>query len=809
MIRNYLTVAIRNLLRQKAYSLINVLGLAIGIACCILILQYVRHELAYDWHSSLAERTYRVLRETRRTDGSSSFDEGLSGPLSLAMEEEIPEVERVARRWGHGGVTFRRGDTRLQGGIVVVDPAFFEIFDLALDGGGDPERVLRQPGTILVRKDRMQKYFGDEDPVGQTISVHDAIARGTYVVAGILEGVPPNTTVHYDDFITTHHPNEAYPKELWFRWLPGTWRMTSIYVVLQEEASVREVERKLATIMERHLGPEVARVDRYRLQKLTRTRLYSAADFGITSERRIDDLYALITTAALVILVACVNFVNLSTARAARRSREIGIRKATGARRGQLIRQFLGEALLTSGLAGVLALLGSWLMLPAFSSFLGTKLTLEADILLWTIGLALLVGGLAGIYPALFLSGFEPASSLKGSEAAAGRGWLRRTLVVLQFAISILLIIGTLTIYAQLGYIQDRDLGYDDEGIIALPFFSRGVSRREQERVREAFASHPDVLSVSLASGRNFTNPTRVSVKRLDREEELSIHQIQADRGFLDIFRISLLDGRNFREQTLKDLGRNGPDEFIINQTAARALGFGPEESPVGSLVQVYGGDQKRLYRKDRLEGTIVGVVPDFHFQSLHEPIKPLMINPHYWVWHVLLRVRAGRMSETLAFCEQTWYRFAPDIVFRFAFQDERTENAYQAERQTATLSVLAAALAIVVGCLGLVGLAAFAAEQRSKEVGIRKVLGASVLSVLRLLSAEFGRLVLIANLIAWPVAYFVSRAWLGSFAYRVQMGVEVFLAGGAIVAALALVTVLWQTLKAATADPADVLRTE
>ena len=810
MFKNDLTVAVRSFWRQKTYSLINVLGLAVGLACAILILQYVHFELAFDRHSALANRTYRVLRETRRTDGPSSYSNGLSGLLKDALEEEVPEVVTAVRRWGHGGVTIGWGETRLQGSIAVVDPGYFAVFDLDLENGGDPLTALGQPGTILIKKDRVSKYFGDVDPVGKTVTVHDVIAKGTYVVAGVIEANPSNTTVHWSEFVTTHYPDEEYPKQHWNRWLPGTWRMTGIYVVLRENALISDVEGKLASIMAKHLGPEVARVDRYRLQKLTRTRLYSTADFGMPSPRRIEHIYALLTTAGLLLLVACVNFINLTTARATRRAREIGVRKMTGAGRGQLIRQFLSESWLMSLMGLVIAVVLTKLALPTVNGFVNADLTIDNETFLLGIGLSLVVGVVAGLYPALVLSSFGPVVAYRMGSAGVGGGWVRRTLVVFQFAVSILLISGTLTVYAQLDYIEGQNLGYDDEGIISLPFFSRGVSRREQLQVKDAFTGHPNVLGVSLASGRNFQNPSRVTIKRTDKENELSVYQIQADGGFLDIFRIPLLEGRNFRERDLRvDLRRNGPDEFILNRAAVRALGFPDDESPIGHPVQVYGGDQKRLYKRDKLEGTIVGVVPDFHFQSLHEPVKPLMINPHYWVWHVLLRVRGDRLTETLSFCEETWYRFAPDIVFRHSFQDERTKNAYQAERQTATLSIVVAGLAVFVGCMGLLGLAAFAAERRSKEIGIRKVLGATVASVLGLLSSEFLRLFIVANVIAWPLAYVMARAWLDSFAYRIDLGLLIFAQGGMIVGVLALTTVFAQTIRAATSDPVDVLRTE
>jgi len=440
MFKNYFIVARRNLMRYKSFSLINIAGLAVGMACCILILQYIRYELSYDRQHTKANHIYRVLRETQQTDGQSNFTWGVSGPLASAMQEEIPEVEQVVRKWHHS-IGIKYGDRHLKATFALVDATFFKIFDFPMVSNADPISTLKQPGRILLTERNVKRFFGNEDPIGKTISIHGSLSEGDYVIAGVLKDYDSNTTMGFD-FITTHLPNVRYVNELWDEWIPGSWRMTQVYALLHKGANVKEVEAKLAHIMSRDLGPKVTQTDRYRLQSLPRTRLYSGADFGMRSDQSIEQIYMLGTVAALVIVIACINFVNLSTARASKRTQEVGTRKVFGAHRSQLMRQFMIEAILIALLSAGFAIQLAQLMLPSFNALLQLNLNLGLDLLPYLIGLAIIVGILAGSYPALYLSRFQPAQALNGGTGPKKAEFLRRGLVVLQFTVSIILIVG-------------------------------------------------------------------------------------------------------------------------------------------------------------------------------------------------------------------------------------------------------------------------------------------------------------------------------------------------------------------------------
>lgn len=798
MIRNYFMVAIRNLKRQKAYSAINILGLAVGMACCILILQYVRYEFAYESQHAKSDRIYRVLRETQHTDGRSDFSWGISGLLGPTMKEELPEVEEVVRFWRHG-VGMRYGEKHFKQTFAIVDSNFFDVFEFEMVDRTDPMVALQQPMSILLTENTAKRFFGSEDPIGKTITAYDAITQGDYVVTGVVKDYAPNTTLGFH-FITTHFPNVVFPHRLWTKWLPGSWRMTQTYALLRDGVDIADTETKLYGIMERNLGPEVSRTDRYRLQKLSRLRLYSEDDLGVAfhTNMTIAQIYVYMTVAGLVIVIACVNFVNLSTARSMRRAREVGIRKVVGAQRGQLMRQFMVEALMIALFAGLLALALAQIALPSFNQYLGLQLTLGTAVLPWVIGLIGIVGILAGLYPAFFLSHFQPVVTLKGAQTKSNV--LRNGLVVFQFAISILLMIGTLTVYDQMDYIGSRDLKYDADGLIYLGIFGRKTElRRTPESVnmvKAEFAKHPNVLSGTTMTWRNFQNASQVSV--MPHDTEFSVYYFGTDEDFLDTYQVRLIAGRNVQGRDVDERGR----EVMINESAARILGW---ENPVGKVLKVRGrGSRETSYRTC----TVVGVMEDFHFQSLHHPIRPLLID-NGRVDQLHLRIRATNIAETLAHCKAVWKKFASEAPFVYRFQDERLQNVYQTEKQTAVLSFACAGLAIFVACLGLLGLAAFAAERRSKEIAIRKVLGASVGSVLALLSRDFLKWIVLANVIAWPIAYFLARQWLDSFAYRIELDVGVFVVAGVLTFVIALVTVNAQTLRVARSNPVDSLQHE
>ncbi|MBT7913107.1 FtsX-like permease family protein [Candidatus Bathyarchaeota archaeon] len=786
MLRNYLIIAWRNLLRHKLYSLINILGLAVGMACSLLILQYVRYELTYDHQHLKSDRIYRVLRETQQPDGGSKYRPYLSGILGEVMKEEIPEIEKTTRLWTHGGVSFTAGTRRKGASISIVDPTFFDIFDFQLIDGTDPGQALQQPGSILLMDmgRNVTALFGDEDPVGETVILYDGLVEGEYTIAGIMEDRTTNEVFRWD-FITTHLPRK-FPQGTWDQWDPHA-SMTQTITQLHEDADISQVESKLNELLANNLGIEIAQTDKYHLQKFDRIRLFSEEDFDIPARRTIQHLYLYTSIVILVVFVACINFINLMTARAGRRAREIGIRKVTGALRSQLIQQFLIEAILVALLAGIIAVDIAHSALPTFNQIAwGT--TLDLRDWPWVLAFSLIVGFMAGIYPAFYLSRQQPVHILKGLRNSMRSTPLRKILVVSQFTISTFLIISALIAYLQLNYIRDRKLGFDAEGLIALNILSHDLmSKEDGERVKAEFLHHPNILAATRQGWQNFINTAEIVVTRPDNEQQYSIYQFHTDDDFLATYRVSLERGRNFRN------GRRD-SEFIINETAARILGW---EDPIGQPIRI-----------DQQEGIVVGVVENFHFQSLHHTIHPLILRN--WGGNYLhLRIRETDIAGTIAFMEETWMKLVPNVAFSFQFLDDRIAGSYRADRQDATISFFAAGIAVFVAILGLVGLTAYATEQRAKELSIRKVLGASIPNLVSLLTNDLLRLVILANVLAWPLAFYLTRNWLDQFAFRIEFEFGIFLVGSAFVIVLALLITSGLAWRTASANPVEALKSE
>ena len=817
MFKNYLTIAIRNIARYKVYSFINIAGLAIGMACCALILLYVQHDLRYDAFHSKGDRIYRVLRETRGEDGSVTFRAGISGPFAPALMKDFPEVENAVRIIGSPGLWTRYEGERLfheRRPWLLVESDFFTMFDFPFVKG-DPATALRDPGSMVISEAAAQQYFGSENPIGKiiTLELGGEFTNYELVVAGVVR-VPENTTLQFDMVATATLLNHE-------EWIKGRWetwdanyhvRPFRAYVLLREGVDPKVLEAKLPDFMERYMGSETRANNAYHLQPLKRIYLYTHADYegeivgGNYAD--IQNVYLFSGIAFLILLIACVNFMNLATARSANRAKEVGLRKVSGAYRFQLIRQFLGEAILLSFLAFVLALGLVELTLPKFSVFVGKDLAPQRHIshLIAVPGLVAFIGLLAGCYPAFFLSGFEPVSVLKGRVKTGLRGTLiRKGLVVFQFAMSILLIIGTVMVYRQLSFMQDKKLGFEKERVINLPILSATDWSKEEvteryETVKQAFLAHPDILKATayrydLGSGAGGLT------RELRTENGLVYEMVEqrSDEDFLETFEIALIAGRNFSSGDKVLLNSDERSRgVLLNETAVRLLGW---KDPIG----------KQLFPIQSIAGcTVIGVVQDFHSQSLREEIKPLFLyyGPTLF-WTLGLKIRGENLPETLAFMEKTWKQFVPEKPFEFSFLDDSLNQLYQDEMRVGQLVGTFALLAILVACLGLFGLSAFTAEQRTKEIGVRKVLGASVRSIILLLSKEFAGLVLIANLIAWPVAYFAVGDWLQNFAYRVDVAWWVFALAGVTALLIALGTVGYQALRAALSNPIEALRYE
>ena len=812
MFRNYLIIALRNLKRQKTFSAINILGLAIGLGTCILIVLYIQDELSFDsWHAK-GDRIYRVIRETK-AGGQSDYLPYTSGALARALARDLPEVEKAVRVW-IDFIDISLGEKKFQLGICIADPELFEIFDFPFVRG-NLETAFLNPNDIAITESAAKRLFGDEDPIGKTITSESNHHGGERTITAILKDVPRNSTLGFGeiDYIGTGGFTSEGAKYAWEDWIPTDgWRPVNTYFLLREGADPKALSAKLPEFMDRYMGAEIARTNAYHLQPLNRIYLYSRQDYNLDWYGDIDHIYQFGAIAVLVLAIGCINFTNLTTAQSARRAHEVGLRKVSGAYRSQLMGQFLGESVLTALVALVLALSAVELVLPEFNAFFykQIELNLSSDPLLVIslIGIAVFVGLLAGVYPAFFLSAYEPTETLKGAFRAGSRGqWIRKGLVVAQFAISITLIASTGVIYQQLDYIKNKRLGFNTEQMVLMRIFVFDQNTKSDQRlaaryatVKEAFRAHPNVLEVTAYRWDLGWGGGIIRTIRAEGHEgtDWRMPLLEVDEDYLDVFQIELVEGRKFDPIAFPT---DTSKAFIINETAVARLGW---DDPIGKSFEWVDRERNR-------KGTVIGVVRDFHYSPLRDKIGPVALTlRHQQFYNLGARVKAEGIEDTLAFFEKTWKQFLPaDQPFEYMMWDQQFEYMYSAEQRVQALTSLSSGMAILLACMGLFGLAAFTVEQRVKEIGVRKVLGASVSNIVMLISRTFAIMVLIANLFAWPVAYFAMRSWLDGFAYRTDLSWWIFVLSGAVALAIALFTVSFHALRAAVSNPVEALRHE
>lgn len=830
MVRSYLTVAIRNLLRQKAYSLINVAGLAIGLMSVILIGLFIKSELSYDSYHADGERKYRMIRETHPAGKEPWSDVLVTPGLGPALKDEYPEVETTARIIMRE-VWARSGRKVYEHVALVTEPSLFDILTIPMVSG-DWQTALAEPSAILMSESAAQKFFPDSDPIGKSISLEDNEIAGRFTVTGVIKDLPRNSTFRFD-FLTVHVDPKMPLANIWDEFQrDASYRPGQVLVKLREGVDHGMMEAKVQSILDKYVSPQEAAITTYFLQPLSRVRLHTKSDYGIQNRLRpfetygsIDQVNAYALVALFLMVIACVNFVNLSTARASRRAREVGIRKASGAIRAQLVRQFLGESMLLSLLSVALAAGLAVLLLPYFSDLCGRDLSPDALMnplgVLTVVGIGVLVGLLAGIYPAFFLSRFDAAEVLRGEQSASSASArFRKAMVILQFALSIVFVIATLTVRDQLHYIRSKDLGFLKEGVIEMDIFfaSRKVTgmrplTRQWFRVREAFERHPNILK---ATSTRFGQGTYATMGTYEAEGVMGDVQLgvfDVDETYMDFYGIEILAGRNFsyrdvttEEGTFRVLPRWVKDhpvgiQAILNETAAKLMGWSPQEA-IGKRIKGKRWDKN---------GTVIAVVKDFHTRSLHREVEPVIFG--LWpgvIKYLHVKLGNGDVPETLEFLKETWNQFLPARPFSFVFLEDRLlYQDYAQEIRTENVIRVFSALAVFVACLGLLGLVSYMAERRTKEIGVRRTLGAPVSGVMFLLTKDFLMLVVVANLIAWPVAYYAMRDWLAEFAYRVDLSLLLFLAAGIGALAIAALTVAYQAFRAASTDPVKALRTE
>jgi putative ABC transport system permease protein len=803
MLRNYLKIAFRNLRKQGSYTAINIFGLAVGLACCLLLVLYVSDELSYDRYNTKADRIYRVNTDAK-FGGRAVALAVTPDPLGPTLKKDYPQVEQFVRLHHRGTWLVRRAGTPTaisEDNIVFADSTLFDVFTLPFIAG-NPKRALVEPNTVVITESAAKRYFGTQSPMGQTL----LLGNQPYRITGLMRDMPTNSHFRADMFPTMLSDD--------YQW--GNWLSTNhyTYIVLKPGTDPALFSPNLDAVVEKYGGPVLMKelgvtMDQFRqsgnrfqlwLMPLTDLHLHSKQTIELAPPGDIQYVYIFSVVALIILLIACVNFMNLATAQSAKRATEVGIRKVLGSERGQLIGQFIIESILTTTFALAIALLLASITLPFFNDIAAK--TLRWPTLLtpgWLAGLAavpIVVGGLAGIYPALFLSAFQPMQVLKGKRKAGIRGLsLRSGLVVFQFTMSVLLIIGTLVVYRQLTYIRTQNLGFDRSHVLTVSTKGSKQAKTFQQEVLNLPGVLSGTLSGYLPVPSDRSDSPMFPMGETDQKKAVSTQRWTVDYDYVKTLSMQIRQGRNFSRAFGAD-----SSGVILNETAVRLLGF---RNPIGQQVDMFQGtDQRKTF-------TVIGVVKNFNYESLRQQVGAVAFFLGQDAGAASFRLNAANVPNLLTQIEATWKRLMPRQPFSYQFMDDRFDRVYRAEQRVGTLTLTFSVLAIFIACLGLFGLAAFTAEARTKEIGVRKVLGASVGSLIALLSRDFIKLVLIAILIASPIAWYAMHRWLQDFAYKIEIEWWMFALAGLLAIGIALLTVSFQSVKAALVNPIKSLRSE
>jgi len=788
MFKNYSKIAFRNLKRHIGYSFINIAGLSIGLTCSILILLWIKDELSYDRFHENSNEICSVLIDY---DNKGTYQKFAHGALPAALKEEIPEIvnaTKLAPLWPLDKNPIRYGDKSFVMTGSVADPAFFEIFTFPFIKG-DPQTALSEPNSIVLTVETSKKLFGDEDPLNKTVQFEIWGGWSSVTVSGILEDFPYNSSINYDFVI----PSSLMKR---FRQSWDSWDdiCSPAYVLLQKEVSYKVVNEKVKDLI-LHRHPESKFT--VHLHPLKKIRLYNYSGGGA-----ITYVYIFSSIGILILAIAVLNYMNLSTARSVNRAKEIGIRKVVGSDRSQLIKQFLGESIIVTVIALILTILLLKLLLPPVNNLLKSQLKLDySGITIFSlIGITIFTGVISGSYPALFLSNFKPVNVLKNNMKSGSKSIVfRKSLVLIQFTISVLLMVYAAMANKQLKYIINRDLGYNKECILNLEM--RGNFRQNWPAIKQQLLNDPNILYVTAAntsfiSGEKSTNS--VSWEGKSDDEEIWMEWYPVDYDYLKTFDMKMAEGRFFSD----DYSTDAMEGIVLNEAAIKAMGM---ESPIGKRFDCYIGNESR-------QAKIIGVVKDFNFRSLYSEIKPVIFAVAPWWYnefYIKLKPDNSDIFGTIRFIESKIKEFVPDYPFEYSFIDEDIARLYIKEQRAGILVKYGAFLAVFIACLGLIGLASYDAGLKTKEIGIRKVHGASLSGIVFLMVKPYLKWIFLANLIAWPIAYYSISKWFQNFAYHTNTNLWIFVIAGMIVLFIALISVCYQVIKAALANPADSLRYE
>jgi len=844
MFKNYLKIALRNLLRNKGYTFINVAGLAIGIACCLVIAVFVRGELEYDNYHEQGDLIFRLAMQVGLTSSGEEHPSATTPlPWAPAMKRDYPEVQDFVRFLSASDTDYpwevRSGEKKFaEGHVLYADASVFNIFSWPLIQG-DPKTALAEPNAIVVSQAMADKYFGAENPMGKSLTVNRkrrdqdgnmVPATTVFTITGVMKNIPANSHFTGDFFIPIVNLNQelggdARTGETLDRWF---WRgrIAYTYLLLSNAKADAALIGKFPQMVEKYVGDDTRSRGYYYepfFQPLEK--IYLAGDFDgqLAPVGNVNRIYLFSVIAAFILVIACINFMNLSTARSVSRAREVGMRKVIGADRRQLIKQFLGESLVLSFLALLLGFALAEFILPKFYGYIGREFqpndSTALTSLISLLAIGIFAGLFAGAYPAFVLSAFHPISVLRGSFKTTAKGAvLRKSLVVFQFAISVILIVATLTVFDQLQFMRSRELGFDKEQVLIIPPTSAKALLPHYEAFEQTLLQNPGIADVTFSSAipSGGFGGDLYAEKGAPADAAVSLAEYWVENNFTGVLGLKLVAGRNFNMDVALDRGIFGANGWIqeigvmVNEETVRRMGWASAEQALG----------KQIIRDPQAKDftcTIIGVIKDFHFESLRESIKPVVIGrlePKYIGLmsasaYIAVKIRPHETRAAIAAIRKEYDKFAADVPFAYSFLDEDFNKLYDSEEKMSEVFGYVSFLAIFVACLGLFGLAAFAAEQRTKEIGIRKALGATVSNVMMLLSKDFVKLVLVANLLAWPIAYFAMNKWLQDFAYRGGFEWWIFALAGGLALLIAFVTVSTQAIKAALANPVESLRYE
>ena len=804
MIKNYFRSAWRNFRKNKLFSFINILGLSIGIATCFIIMLYVQDELSYDRFNRNAGNIARVVFHADVNGGK--IDESVvMPPLAATMKKDFPEVLDATRITGFGTPKIIYNNRVYKDDrFALVDPNFFSIFTLPMIEG-DAKIALAQPGGIVITQETAQKYFGKTEPLGKIIEVYTDSNR-VYKVTGVIKNMPTNSHFHFDLLGSMTSWADAQSDS----WLSSNYHT---YLLLKSGTDLKKMEARFPAMVEKYMGPQIQQgmglslhdfITKgnslgFALQPLKDIHLNSNTSNEFEAGGNATYVYIFAGVAIFMLIVACINFVNLSTAGASKRAKEVGVRKVAGSGKFQLISQFLSESIFITFFSLLVAFVLVQLALPAFNNISNKHLSFDVKPVIAFIGLGLLVGIVAGIYPAFYLSSFKPIAVLKGKLTANHKSFgLRSGLVVFQFFISVALIIGTIVVYQQMKYIQNKNLGYNKDQLITIP--NSYLLGNNEQAFKQQVLQDPRVVNATVslykpAGPTNYNNA--LAYPQGNDNNIVNGVEYHVDENYITTLGMTMVSGRNFSKEFATD-----SLAIILNETAAHAFGWN-DMSAVGKTVI-----RQNSYRGSNIPFHVIGVVKNFNFKSLHEAISPLFMT---WLQEggLIFKIKTTDVAGLLATMKKNWDAYKTGESFTYSFMDDLFNKTYSTEQKTGAILNIFSVLIILVACLGLFGLATYTAEQRTKEIGIRKVLGASISQVTNMLSKEFLKLVLIASVIAFPVAGWTMNKWLQSFAYRINVHWWVFAAAGFIALMIALITVCFQAIKAATANPVKSLRTE